>query len=244
MSKSQLFARRSLGSILSAAVLLVAACKSNNVTSPAVVAAGIAPYNAGIVPVGTVGLALAQPVAVLVTDGNGNPLPSATVTWTIFGGGGALSLTTDTSYAATQTAVTNSLGLAYITWQLGTVAGVDSLTASVGGGIAATLTATAQAGAVASLSVMQGAAQTVAMDSTTQPIVVEAMDQYGNPVAGVSIAWVDPNGGTLSAMTGITNASGQVSVQLTTAPGIPAYTVIAEVSAQPAIEVTVTVIAQ
>jgi hypothetical protein len=147
-------------------------------------------------------------------------------------------------YGNTVTSSTDSFGYAAVTWQLGTGTGTDSLTATTASGVSTVFVATAQAGAVASLAVQQGNAQTVPMDSTTQPIVVQALDQYGNPVAGVTITWMDPNGGTLSTSSEVTDANGLASVQLTTAPGIPAYTIVAEVAAAPAIEATVTVFAQ
>jgi adhesin/invasin len=244
MFQSTQYARRMVGPFLSVAVLLVSACKKDAVTSPPAVAAALAPSGQSNAQVGAVGKTLAIPVQVLVTDASGNPIPSMTVTWTLVSGGGQVSLTADTVFASSVTAITNSVGVASVQWQLGTTVGTDSLAATVSAGPSTTFIATAQAGAVASLVVQQGNGQTVTMDSTTAPIVVQALDQYGNPVAGVTIAWLDPNGGTLSTSTGVTDSNGLASVQLTTAPGIPAYTVVAEVAAQPAIEATATVTAQ
>src|SRR5258708_14929652 len=52
-----------------------------------------------------------------------------------------------------------------------------------------------------------------------QSLTVIVKDQYGNPVAGVTVGFVDNSaGGTFSSPTAITNASGKASVQYTTPP--------------------------
>jgi adhesin/invasin len=245
MSKSSLRARRALTPVVSLVFLLVSGCKKDSATSPPAIAAAMAPAKESNAQIGTVGQPLGRPMSVLVTDQNGNPVPLNTqVTWTVVGKGGAVSLATDTAFSNTATSGTDSFGYAAVTWQLGTGTGTDSLTATAASGVSTVFTATAQPGAVAALNVQQGNAQTVPMDSTTQPIVVQALDQFGNPVPGVTIAWIDPNGGTLSTSTTVTDANGLASVQLTTAPGIPTYTIVAEVVAKPTIEATVTVFAQ
>jgi hypothetical protein len=48
----------------------------------------------------TVSTAVANPLVVLVVDQNANPLPAATVSWKVTGGGGVVSDTTSTSDAS------------------------------------------------------------------------------------------------------------------------------------------------
>jgi len=55
------------------------------------------------------------------------------------------------------------------------------------------------------------------LGTTLAPFVINAFDATGNPIEGVSVDWEisTPNGGTLSQLTTITNASGQSSNTLT-----------------------------
>ena len=71
----------------------------------------------------TVGATLGTPYAVLIVDTNANPVAGVPVTWTVTGGGGSV----------TSSSVTGSDGIATATRILGTVAGLQSATASVGG---------------------------------------------------------------------------------------------------------------
>jgi hypothetical protein len=137
-------ARGVVGSLLSAAVLLVSACKKDAATSPTPVPVALAPANQSNAQVGAAGSTLPQPVGVLVTDGSGNPFPGYSVTWTVVGGGGQVSLTTDTVFAPSVTATTDASGIAWAQWKLGPQPGTDSLSASILLGISSTFTATAQ----------------------------------------------------------------------------------------------------
>ena len=68
--------------------------------------------------------ALALPLAVLVTDGSGNPVAGQTVNWQVGAGAGSLSAASS---------VTGSNGIATITWTLGAGIGQQIVTADVAG---------------------------------------------------------------------------------------------------------------
>jgi adhesin/invasin len=90
---------------------------------------------------GVVASALAQQVGVLLKDGAGNPVAGASVTFAAGNG----------SSVAPTTVSTNASGQALTTWTMGTSAGGASMTASSGTLTPATFSATAVAGAPASL---------------------------------------------------------------------------------------------
>lgn len=164
------------------------------------------------------GTALPTPLSVGVLDQNGNPLFGAPVTWTVIDNAGFVSSTVSSSDAN---------GLATTIWTLGNLAGVDSVQASIGTGVPVTFIATVKAGAFASLNLVSGNTQSVTAGATTQPLVVRAVDQFGNAVSGVPITWTTTGGGTLSAASSTTDASGQAQVTLTTNGTAGAYTVVA-----------------
>ncbi len=171
-------------------------------------AAAIA-LNAGDNQTATVATAVGTAPSVLVTDAGGNPVAGQVVTFAVTGGGGSL-----TGNPAT----TNASGIATVgSWTLGTVAGVgnNTLTANTGG-VAATIsfTASGQAGAAASVTIDAGNGQTAPVGSAppVDPAVAVA-DQFGNPVAGVTVTFaVASGGGSVTGATPATNAAGQASV--------------------------------
>ena len=83
---------------------------------------------------GAVGLQLASPLVVEVTDANGNAVSGTTVTFAVTAGGGALSATS---------VPTSSQGLASVTLTLGASAGTNTVTASSGSLSGSPLTFTA-----------------------------------------------------------------------------------------------------
>ena len=165
---------------------------------------------------GTVGTALSTPLSVKVVDQNGNAISGATVSWAVAANNGSLS---------GSTSATDASGIATIVWTLPGAAGNYSATASLANGQAVTFTATATAATATSLSIVSGNNQSVAHGTVTQAFVVKAVDASGNPVAGVPITWATTGGGTLSATSGTTNASGTAQVTLTTSATAGAFTV-------------------
>ena len=90
-----------------------------------------------------------------------------------------------------------------------------------------TIAATAGPGAMAAVAIFSGDGQTVVSGSATQPLVVRATDQFGNAVANATITWTATGGGTLSATSSMTDASGFAQVILTTGVNAGSYTVTA-----------------
>src|SRR5207253_8725439 len=90
---------------------------------------------------GTVGTTLPTQLSVRVADLFNNPVGGVSVTWTPATGSGSVNPTTSTS---------NGSGIATTTWTLGTTAGTQTVQAT-GAGSPVTFSATATAGAAATL---------------------------------------------------------------------------------------------
>lgn len=203
--------------LLGAAVALTACSKDSNNTAP-LVASSITSDVTTNGQSAAVGTALAQPIAVHVMDQNGGVVAGATVTWTVLNGAG-------TTSAATST--TDATGTATVVWTLDTIARVDSMTASIQSGTSTTVFATGTAGAATTAMKVSGDSQTVVSDSTSAPLAVKVVDRYGNPVAGVPVAWVVTGGGALSAASTTTDATGMAKVTLTLGATPGPYTIVA-----------------
>lgn len=161
--------------------------------------------NGGNGQTGTVNQALSTALSVLVTDANANPVSGVTVTWGV-GGGGSI----------TPSSVTNGSGIATATRTLGTVAGAQTATGSVGGlaGSPVNFTMTATADAATSMVVNAGNGQsaTVGTAVSTDPSVL-IRDQFLNPVSGVSVTFSPTaGGGSVSGGSQSTNGSGVATV--------------------------------
>ncbi len=169
---------------------------------------------------GTVGQALAAPVDVHVADQNGAGMAGVLITWTVAGSGGTVDSVTST---------TNANGDAFTDWSLGTKAGLDTLTAATSTGLSTTITATANAGALASIINVTADSESVSAGNAAQ-LVVKAVDQYGNPVSGVTITWSDNGGGTLNTTSTTTDVNGLAQVVLVTDSGPEQYQISADAS--------------
>jgi hypothetical protein len=167
---------------------------------------------------GVVGQALATPLSVHVTDVRGNAVAGATVSWAVVGGGGTLSAATS---------VSDLSGDATIVWTLPNLAGAYQVQASLANGNSVTFNATATAAAATALQLISGDNQGVPAGTATQAMVIRAVDQFGNPVAGVSIAWSTTGGGALNVTSGLTDAAGNAQVTLTTSGAAGPFTVTA-----------------
>ena len=122
---------------------------------------------------------------------------------------------------------------------MGTTAGVDSLVVALPTGPTVTITATAAAAGLATLSIVSGDAQTVAAGSTTAPLVVKASDQFGNAVANANITWATAGGGMLSAPSALTDANGLAQVTFTTDANPTSYSITASAGATTSVTFTV-----
>lgn len=197
----------------------LAACGSDRTAATAPATPAVARLVAKTDPsqlVAAVGTTLSG-TQVQVQDANGAPISGVVVSFTVFNGG-SVSLVNTTS---------DGNGLATVDWTLGTVAGADSLEASVGANIMTYLVATATPGAVAQLVAVSGDQQQLA-EGASAALVVKALDQYGNVVPNVAVTWTDESGGALSATTSTTDANGLAQVTLTTDLAPEQYTVMAQ----------------
>ena len=110
-----------------------------------------------------------DPIAVLVTDANGDPVKDVAVDFTVASGGGFLG-----DSAATVTAITDSHGIASAVWVLGSTLGAQTVTAKVANGTPVTFTAIATVPPVA-----------VNLDSSKQSVFLA--DNRGVGLTGKSV---------------------------------------------------------
>jgi adhesin/invasin len=189
-----------------------------------------------------VGSGLADTVT--VHDCNGFAVAGATVTLVASGGGSA-------SPAST---TTNTAGQAFTTWTLGTVPGVQTLSATASakaypynaGG-----DPTFSASNSRLVSVVAGAANTItvaahpgsAVAGTAVTITVTVTDTYGNVVPGQSVSFAASGGGTpagaVSSATGTTDSSGSAGV-VWTLGGTPGSNTLTVTAGSKVITVTIT----
>ncbi|HXI20903.1 MAG TPA: Ig-like domain-containing protein, partial [Gemmatimonadales bacterium] len=150
---------------------------------------------------GVVNQLVGQPPSVQVYDLNDNPLPGATVTFAVTGGGGSVTGGTQTTDANGSATVGG--------WRLGQTVGANTLTATVSGLAPVTFTATAGPTAVASLARISGDAQTANSNSPLpNPLVVEVRDSFSNVVPGATVTW-SVTDGTISPATSTADAQGR-----------------------------------
>lgn len=182
---------------------------------------------------GTVGLALAVPPTVLVTDAYGNAVAGVTVTFAVMAGGG--SVTGDT-------AVTDVHGRAAVgSWVLGTVTGTNTLSASVSGLPPITLTATARSGPAASAVKLAGDGQMGGVSAAVDTLpAVLVRDAYGNPASGAVVTFaVASGGGTVAGAVRTTDTTGMARVGVwTLGPDPGPNTLVAEITGLPAVTFT------
>jgi adhesin/invasin len=150
---------------------------------------------------GSVGGTLGTTLQVLVTDNLANPVQGVTVGWATASG----SLVPASS-------VTNASGIATTSWTLGTTPGAVTATGSVGGltGSPVTFSATANPGAPANITIVQGNGQSATVNTAlaTAP-AVRISDVFNNPLSGVSVTFaVTTGGGSATGTSQSTNASG------------------------------------
>jgi hypothetical protein len=147
------------------------------------------------------GTALSVPVRVRVADAAGNSLSGITVTFAVTGGGGTLS----GGPTATDATGTATMG----TWVLGTQAGPQTATASIAGGLATTIAATAVPGPPTSIAALAGNGQEAAPNALVAVAPrARVRDQHGNSVPGVGVTFEVLGGGDITTTTSTTDAEG------------------------------------
>ncbi len=168
---------------------------------------------------GTVGQALAQPLRVRVLNARGNAVANEPVSFVVTSGGGSLSAAVAGGLAAdlpaVQTSVlvdvnTNASGEAEVSWTMGTSVGTQRATATVRSLTPAQFTATAEAGAPASLTLEGGDDQLQVIGfPLDEPFAVAVADEFGNPVGGAPVAWqITAGNGELIDVSPATNDGG------------------------------------
>jgi adhesin/invasin len=143
--------------------------------------------------------------SVVVKDAAGNPLSGVTVTWTVTFGGGIAGFPSSTTDASGVANVGN--------WNLGSAAGAQALKATVGG-LSVTFSATATAGAPASIHINAGDGQTATHGTAvaTPPSVI-VRDQFNNVVGNASVTFaVASGGGSVTGASAVTTAGGIATV--------------------------------
>lgn len=151
----------------------------------------------------TVGTQLPNPFVVEVLDARGRPVGGATVNFAVASGGGSVSPTS---------AVTNVEGQARTTLRLGTTAGEQRVTATVGSLTPVTFVARAMAATASQVVIVSGNGQpsTVGADLPS-PIVVKVSDAHDNGVPGIVVQAQTFGNGTLTLTSSTTDAQGRVS---------------------------------
>jgi hypothetical protein len=182
----------------------------------------------------TVTTALA-PYQVLVTDVDGAPKAGVTVSWRVVLGGGVVD---------PASVVTGADGLASTVATLGTVAGTQSVRASVSGysGSPVAFLSTGTAGPAAALVKVGGDNQTAVGGTALASLtMVEAQDQFANSVAGVTVNWAVAAGdGTVSSASTITGADGRTAVTWTLGAGTGGMSLTASATGVPSVIFTAT----
>src|SRR4051794_20491595 len=159
---------------------------------------------------GRVGEMLAEPVVVAVTDVGGLPVAGATVEIEL---GGALDTvqTGGDGRGGAELPVGSSTG---------SVTGHIRVIAPEGPQpIQTTFTATALSASANGLTLVSGDSQTAAAGNALPgPLVVKVTDAFGNPVAGVTVAWAAVGGGSVSESEPLPGGAGPTPVPRPLAP--------------------------
>jgi protocatechuate 3,4-dioxygenase beta subunit len=201
-----------------AAVALVGCNDSTSPAKPVVAALKVAVADS---EAGTVGTVLTTPLSVRAVDASGNPVPGASVTFSVSRDGSV----------SPATAVADDSGLATTTLTIATVAEQIVVTATDSAVTPVTIIVTAMPAAPAALAKVSGDSQTVAAGTPAPaPLVVQVTDQYGNPVPGVTVTWATSGAGVLGSASTQTDATGSAQNTFTLDPAAGAQTVTVSVT--------------
>jgi adhesin/invasin len=148
------------------------------------------------------GFPVANPPAFIVTDPAGVPVPGVTVSFVVLTGGGSVS---------SPTSVTNTSGIATVSWTLGQTQGTNTLQASIPGGIPP-VTFNATAAALPPVEIVYVAGDRQAGDAgAPAPLApsVKLVDAEGVGVAGASVTFaIVTGGGSIEIANAVTNTQG------------------------------------
>lgn len=208
---------------------LAAACGDDGTTDPNVPRAltRVSPDSQSTLA----GVVMTEPLVVRVTGASGAPLAGAEVAWTIVSGGGSLSAAFDT---------TDTAGEASTLYTPGTTAGPAEVQAIAGAVLTVNFKVTLTAGPLARLDKF-GSSNPAAIKGSKLTLSVKAVDQFGNGIEGVAVAWT-ASGGTVESATGTTNAGGVTSTNFTLGEAPGAYTLTATSEGLAPVTFTITAI--
>ncbi len=153
------------------------------------------------------GFEVAEDLVVRLEDDNGNGIGGRAITWVVPANSGSVSPVNTT---------TNANGLATTRWTLPSAVGGYGVSAVFSGLPAVPFTGTATADVPTTIALVSGNNQQAAVGaSLPNPLVVRVTDANDNPVAGVSVNWTAEVGGSVSAPTSGTDASGLAEITRT-----------------------------
>jgi YVTN family beta-propeller protein len=165
------------------------------------------------------------PLTVVLYDKYGNRSPGVQVTWTVTAGGGTLSA---------PSSISDESGVASVSLTLGSTAGTNTVRAATG-----TLWAdfSVEGRVVGQPTLMYAASYpNIAPVGDVVPLQVTVWDGLNQLVAGATVTWsVLGGGGTLSAPTSVTNASGVATINYTLGSGTVRNTIEARIGGLTAI---------
>ena len=167
-------------------------------------------YRSGNNQTGVAGQQLAESVSVRVMDQSDNPVKNVDINFSVtFGGGNVVN---------SQPVETNAYGVANSTVIVGNQAGTNLIAASSLGLIGSPFTFVANVipGGAAQLQIVSGDNQNVNLQSQSQPMTVCVMDDFDNPVPGVSVLYEVVSGfATIATSQPVaSNSQGQASATI------------------------------
>lgn len=152
------------------------------------------------------GTELPVPIEVRVLDADGQAVAGQVINFKVVAGGGSV-------FAGT--AISNASGIAKERWTVGTTVSEQRLEARavdpVNGAalVLGVFNATVTPAAPSAIAVAAGTGQTgVVATPLTDSIAARVVDQFGNGVPAVSVAWTAANGGSVTPATSMTGADG------------------------------------
>jgi hypothetical protein len=147
-----------------------------------------------------------SPIVVEVKDADDRAVRGADVSWVVTSGGGTVSA------ASTRT---DRSGRAEVLWTLGTEAGTSRLSAAVTGVAPLSITAVAEPGAPASMTILSGDNQTaVTSTQLNRLLALVVRDAHGNGIRGAAVTFM-PSSGTVEPLSPTTDGGGVARAQWT-----------------------------
>jgi len=168
----------------------------------------------------TINTSFGLPLGATVTDSSGNLLSGVVVTFTAPTSGA-----TATFAGGVNTAATNASGVASAMVSAnGTIGGPYTVTATVQGvAKPANFSLTNTAGIPASITAISGTSQSTAVNTAFgAPLVVQVLDNQGNPVSGMVVTFTAPASGASATFAGGLNTATTTASGVATSPVVSA----------------------